>query len=141
MKYEQVVTIMHLPVLPTWSVLLTDKLYKHVLDGAEHLLFVPVRFGSACGLRTGHHLVVPVHTGNTLCLRHGHHLQHVDGAGPVAGPVGAQHGLGLITEDGQQAAAAGLTVEGWMLGINIRYVWKGPTGHSRDNISQFRKNW
>ena len=101
MKYEQVVAIMHHPVLPTWSVLLTDKLYEHELDGIERLFIALVRTGSA------------------LRLRHGHHLQHVDGTGPMAGPVGLQHGLGQITEDGEQAAAADLPVKGWRRGVNI----------------------
>ena len=117
-------------VLPTWSVLLVDKLYELSLGRAKDLLGLFARYSA----------LIPA-AGHEECGLRGEELHHVDGAGPVAGPVGAQHGLGLITEDGQQAAAAGLTVEVWMQGINIRYVWKGPTGHSRDNISQFRKNW
>ena len=93
------------PVLPTWYVLLADQLYEQGLDCTKGLL----RNFSAC------HILLPAGTERSL---YGEHLHHVDGAGPVAGPVGEQHGLGLIMEDGEQAGTAGLA--GWMDAVGVR---------------------
>ena len=94
-------------VLPTWPVLLVDKLYELSLGRAKDLLGLFARYSA----------LIPA-AGHEECGLRGEELHHVDGAGPVAGPVGAPHGLGLLSEDGGQAVAAHL--EGWVQNV---YDW------------------
>ena len=83
-------------VLPTWRVLLADQHHEHFRDVAKGKF----SFSTCC--------ITRVPAGQQRGLR-GEQLQHVNGAGQVAGPVGAQHGLGLVSEDGGQVGAGILT--------------------------------
>ena len=81
-------------MLPTWPERLAEQFHERAPDGTDGSLS-----SRTCTAR------VPAGLQCSLC---GEQLQHVNGTGPVAGPVGSQHGRGLVSEDGRQTEASSL---------------------------------